>query len=390
VILPTLQGPVQSQRGATEASAGFDNETNGYFSQTVFDDLRDTFEEEEGIAEGLGPVFNDTACSNCHNVPVSGGSSEVLETRAGRLIGRIFVEHLGGSLVQCCAISPAIVEKVIPGEDTTFRASLNVLGDGFVEAIDDKTIEDLARNQPPEVQGMVIYVPVVEANGALRVGRFGWKNQHASLVSFSADAYLNEMGITSPFGGFQFENTSDGNSVAKYDTVQDPEDEGGVDVRKFADFVRSTKVPPRDRSQGQDEGGDAEVGEAIFNKIGCGTCHVGTIVTAPAGTVINGGAFTVPTALGNKAIHPFSDFLLHDIGTDDPIVQNGGPDTYNKVRTVPLWGLRKRTLLMHDGQSTSITDAIRRHSGQAQKASSAFRSLSQDDREKLLVFLRSL
>ena len=106
--------------------------------------------------------------------------------------------------------------------------------------------------------------------------------------------------------------------------------------------------------------------------------------------MINGGTFTVPRALGNKIIHPYSDFLLHDVGIPDHIVQNGGPETYDKVRTPPLWGLRKRSRLMHDGGSSSVTDAILRHTKQAAKASSAFRSLSDQNKQRLLTFLGSL
>ena len=149
-------------------------------------------------------------------------------------------------------------------------------------------------------------------HGALRAGRFGWKNQHASLVSFAADAYLNEMGITSPLQ--PTENTSNGNSVAKYDKVDDPEDEG-EDVESFASFMRATKAPSRNTALANTS--DAQAGERLFKQIGRALCHVSTIVTAPPGTPINGGKFRVPEALGNKIIHPFSDFLLHDIGTGD-------------------------------------------------------------------------
>jgi CxxC motif-containing protein (DUF1111 family) len=98
----------------------------------------------------------------------------------------------------------------------------------------------------------------------------------------------------------------------------------------------------------------------------------------------------VPPALGNKIIHPYSDFLLHDVGVPDPIVQNGGQISYNKVRTTPLWGLRTRTQFMHDGQSKTIQDAIQRHQGQAGNASAAFNNLSSQDKKLLMTFLNSL
>jgi CxxC motif-containing protein (DUF1111 family) len=386
-VIPLLMAARESSNpakdDAAEAPAGFDDETNGYISQKSYDDFRATFNEVEGVEDGLGPVFNDTSCGNCHNVPVAGGSSDTLETRAGKLVDGVFVDHPGGSLVHDQAISRDIVEKLQPGEDRTFRSSLNVLGDGFVEAIADQTIIDIYNGQPSDVRGMLIYVPVLEASGKSRVARFGWKNQHASLESFAADAYLNEMGITSPLQ--RFENTSDGRDVSKYDTVPDPEDNGD-DIKQFVDFMRATKVPPR----GTISAADDKAGQALFEKIGCASCHVPTIVTASVGTSINGGTYSVPPALGNKIIHPYSDFLLHDIGTGDPIVQNGGQGTYDKVRTPPLWGLRTRNLLLHDGKSKTISDAIRRHDGQATKAYSAYQSLSPQERDQLLTFLESL
>src|SRR5262249_25629695 len=151
-------------------------------------------------------------------------------------------------------------------------------------------------------------------------------------------------------------------------------------------FMRATKVPPRGTIFAVDDKG----GQAFFDKIGCVSCHVPTIVTASVGASINGGTYSVPPALANKIIHPYSDFLLHDIGTGDPIVQNGGQGTYDKVRTPPLWGLRTRNLLLHDGKSKTISDAIRRHDGQAAKAYSAYKSLSPQERDQLLTFLESL
>jgi CxxC motif-containing protein (DUF1111 family) len=384
-MLPTIEKAAQS--GSTEAPAGFDNRTNGHLSQVDFDAFREIFEEAEEEEEGLGPTFNDLSCVACHSAGAVGGSSTVVETRAGSINRRgEFEEHPGGSLVQDMAISPEILEQVLPGEFIAHRISLNTLGDGFVEAIADDTLIRIANSQPASVRGTVIGVPVLEENGSrTRVGRFGWKNQHASLESFAADAYLNEMGITSPLQ--RHENTSDGRSVAKFDEVQDPEDDG-ADVRAFADFMRATKVPPRDASA---DSPNATQGAEIFHSIGCDTCHVPQIVTAPVGTSINLGTLTVPPALGNKIIHPYGDFLLHDIGTGDGIVQNGGASTANQMRTAPLWGVRTRIgALMHDGASSSLTDAINRHGGQAAQARSSFQALSGGGKNRLLAFLNSL
>ena len=171
-----------------------------------------------------------------------------------------------------------------------------------------------------------------------------WKDQHASLVSFSADAYLNEMGITTPLQ--PTDNTSNGRVV---DDLVPGEEDDGADVEIFARFMRATGVPPRDTAVAATP--NAQAGETIFRQIDCDTCHVRQMTTLPPGPVINRGAFTVPATLGNKVIRPFSDSLLHNVGTGDGIVRNGGQSTRNKLRTAPLWGMRSRDRLMHDGES---------------------------------------
>ena len=135
------------------------------------------------------------------------------------------------------------------------------------------------------------------------------------------------MGITSPLQ--PDEPTSNGTVV---DDPVDGVDDEGVDVELFALFMRDSKVPPRAPINA-----DVNAGSNLFNQVGCGVCHTPTIVTAAPGTPINGGAFRVANVLGNKIIHPFSDFMLHDVGTGDGIVQNGGASTRNQVRTPALW-----------------------------------------------------
>jgi CxxC motif-containing protein (DUF1111 family) len=226
---------------------------------------------------------------------------------------------------------------------------------------------------------------VLESPGQNRVGRFGWKDQHSSLLSFVADAYLNEMGVTNRL------RPHDTTTIGK--VTPDPEDTpdnlGLAAIDHFAQFLRGTKVPPRDTVLAATA--DAQAGQAIFEKIGCATCHVGTIVTAPVGTVVNGGAFTVPAALGNKVIHPYSDFLLHDIGTGDGIVQTANlPETADELRTPALWGLRMKARYLHDLKSLSLTNAIERHHGEAEHVQNRFDNLSATQQAQLLTFLNSL
>jgi CxxC motif-containing protein (DUF1111 family) len=405
-----------AQQTATEAPAGFNTPTLGQNqgSQSVSNGIPEPpgdtfaldqtrFETRNGIDDGLGPVFNATACADCHQNPVTGGPSQITEIRAGHLdpTTGAFVNPTitindgantitGRSIVDDRAICPQAHEQLPDAENIrALRAVLNTLGDGFVEAIDDNTLLTIAANQAQATHGRIhgeaVQVALFEASGQTGVGRFGWKDQHRSLLSFSADAYLNEMGITSRL------RPKDATTVCK--TTTDPEDQpdaiGLGDIDHFTQFMRGTMVPPRDAVLAATS--DAQAGQVLFSKIGCSTCHVPSIVTAPPGTVVNGGMFVVPDALGNKVIHPYGDFLLHDVGTGDGIVQGGPADTINKLRTAPLWGLRTKTRFMHDLKSESLTDAINRHRGEARGVIENFREgLSPAQQQQVLVFLNSL
>ena len=399
-----ITSPVNNSPSSSPAKTGFDNLTNGFAAQgpdfdTItadnvvptrsFNDGRFVFEETETAALGLGPIYNAQSCGACHQNVVTGGASQIAEHRTGHTEDDMFFESLGGSLIQSRSTFPDIVEHVIDTDETrTFRMSTNTLGNGYIECISDSTLKAIRDAQPQAMRGTTIEVPVLEGDGTAGIGRFGWKCQHRSLVSFSADAYANEMGVTSPL--FPDENTSSGTFVGfgtEYDPVPDPEDDGD-DIEGFALFMRSTKAPSRGPIDD-----DVRNGEKRFNQIGCGTCHVGSITTASAGTVINGGAFVVPTALGDKIIRPFSDFLLHDIGTGDGIPIQPLPEfagTAKQIRTAPLWGLRTRNRLMHDGLSFTFRDAIQRHEGQAADVVRQFNGLSPTDQDRVVAFLQSL
>ncbi|HZF14030.1 MAG TPA: di-heme oxidoredictase family protein [Thermoanaerobaculia bacterium] len=381
---------------AVDAPAGFDNLTNGFEAQAQMDLDRANFDSVEEIADGLGPVYNAQACRECHQNPVSGSSSQILETRAGVTSGSTFTDHPGGSLLNNRAINANIQERILGVDNTsTFRSSLTILGDGFVEALPDSFFTNAQATQSAAGlnPGTVIRVPIGEAPaGTTRIGRFGWKNQHASLLSFAADAYLNEMGITSPLQ--PTENTHDGQSVAAFDTVPDPEDPAtpanpfGTDIAAFVRFMRSTKVPPRDTVLAATS--DAIAGATIFHNIGCDLCHVQNGTTVAAGTVLNGTNYTVPAAIGTKVIHPYSDFLLHDVGTGDGIVQNGGAVSRTKMRTPPLWGMRARNMLLHDGRFETRNFGIQDHFGDANPVIVNYLNLSVTQANQLITFLNSL
>jgi CxxC motif-containing protein (DUF1111 family) len=411
-----------------EAPAGFDNKTNGLADDATHTADQAKFDEIEQISDGLGPLYNAQSCRECHQNPTSGGSSQVGELRVGHRgpdgkfqnpeipINRGAEIIKGRSLVNDRAICPnaafpgtEIQERVPDSERIrTFRVSLNLLGDGFVEAVTDQTFVDLAKDQcrktHNKICGQVLYVPVVEAPGTTAVGRFGWKDQQASLLSFSADAYLNEMGITSRLQPDEVTNLCN--------TVSEPNDKPGADgladIDHFARFVRATEAPARDAQLAQTP--KAREGAELFDRVGCDHCHVQTLTTAPSGTKINGGTFTIPDALAAKQFHPYGDFLLHNVGTGDGIVQSMTEhygkkmysitwknlsipefeNTTNKIRTAPLWGVRLHSRLMHDGASVTLLDAILRHRGEAEQVTDKFEKLKPSEKEALLEFLRSL
>jgi CxxC motif-containing protein (DUF1111 family) len=395
----------------TEAPAGFNTPSfNGVHSLSngLLEPPGDTFardqqvyEQNKAVADGLGPVYNATSCVMCHQNPNSGAAGQITELRVGHhdangnfVNPTIFINDgkntiTGRSIVNDRAIGPQAQEYIPRTENIrALRATLNTLGDGFVEAIDDNTLIAIAAAQPKlsegRVNGEVVQAPIFEAPGQARVGRFGWKDQHSSLLSFIADAYLNEMGITSRL------RPNEVTTILLTTTgVNDqPDDLGLADIDHFAQFIRGTMAPPRDTVLAATPA--AIRGGAVFSHLGCSVCHVQTITTAPPGTVIDGGMFVVPQALGNKIIHPFGDFLLHDIGTGDGIVQVGPQDTANKLRTAPLWGLREKARFMHDLRSLSLENAITRHEGEAREPARRFRELNPEDREAVIIFLQSL
>src|SRR5207302_8965140 len=207
-------------------------------------------------------------------VPINGGADQI----GGR------------SIVNDRAVIPEAQEHIPVTENIrALRAALNTLGDGFVEAIDDSTLLAIAARQPEisagRIHGKAIEVPVLEAPGESRVGRFGWKDQHSSLLSFVGDAYLNEMGITNRL------RPKDVTTVCKTtaDIEDTPDNLGLANIDHFTQFIRGTKAPPRDLALAATP--DAKAGQHIFAEIGCNICHVESLTTAAAGTIINGGRF---------------------------------------------------------------------------------------------------
>jgi CxxC motif-containing protein (DUF1111 family) len=374
--------------GALEAQATRIGDPLAGISSRQFEEFRlglDDFLEVETSEEGLGPAFNGTSCAVCHNVPVVGGSGTIAEIRAaGRdAAGRpVPLSPDGETLFQLFSIPTHGCQVILPPEAVIIarRIPIPLFGAGLVEAIPDGTIMALADPDDRDGDGVSGRASVIRdvETGDTRVGRFGWKAQHATLLTFGADAYRNEMGITNDL--FR-EELGFGVSAEQYrrcDPTPDPEDAIDPATRRrgidnFASFMRFLAPVPRvpDTPQTQE-------GQRLFSAIGCATCHTPSMVTGPN-----------PEALFDRQIVPlFSDLLLHDIGTGDSIPQAvASPD---EIRTPALWGLRVRRPLLHDGRAATIEEAIRSHAGEATAARRRYEGLPASSVEALLTFLRSL
>jgi CxxC motif-containing protein (DUF1111 family) len=349
----------------------------------------DDFLEVETAEEGLGPAFNATSCAACHNVPAIGGVSLVTETRAahreengdirpprardGTELDTLF--HLFSTPTHGC--QPVIPEEV---NIIAHRIPIATFGAGLVEAIADETL--LALEDPDDRNGDGISgraARIVDVGtGQRRVGRFGWKAQHATLRTFSADAYRNEMGITNELFPTELATGVSPEQLRQCDPTPDPEDVPDRRTRlaaidNFEAFMQFLAPPPRGPIDDV-----ARAGERIFQTVGCAACHVPALEMAPSRNPV----------FDRKPVPLFSDLLLHDIGTGDGIPQASALP--NEIRTPALWGLRVRRPLLHDGSAATVEDAIGRHRVEAEAVRRRFEQLDREQRTALVRFLNSL
>jgi CxxC motif-containing protein (DUF1111 family) len=344
--------------------------------------LQDFLEMEEA-GEGLGPVFNGLGCAQCHATPAIGGISPVAEVRIGRLDedGEFYVMG-GDTLYHLFALPNQECQPAIPKEANVIarRIPIPLFGAGLVEAIHDESIAALEDPDDANGDGISGRAAWIEdaATGTMRVGRFGWKSQHATLLAFAADAYRNEMGITNDLFRNEVGAGIHPDALRLCDPKPDPEDRRdpltglrGIDA--FEGFMRF--LAPIEREAPSTE---AARGEAVFSQIGCGSCHTPLLMT---------GANRNPL-FDRRPVPLYSDLLLHDVGTGDGIVQAAA--RANEIRTPALWGLRFRRPLLHDGAAATHDEAVLRHTGEAKGAAQRYRDLAPDERRALLAFLDSL
>ncbi len=359
-----------------------------------FDAGKTDFTHTFQVGEGLGPIFNQASCASCHNNPV-GGPGSIKVFRFGfydaKGVGWDPLTSLGGSLQQLNTINVAYQEVIPPEANVTAqRVTPSILGDGLIEAIADADIQARETTPPSaNVSGRArMVVPLETPAGTPRVGRFGWKAEVATLLSFSGDASLNEIGFTNRLLGT--ESAANGVPPGAYDTVPDPEDgpdgQGLHFIDRITNFQRYLSQPPQTPRSGMS-------GETIFDNVGCADCHVASFTTR------NDPALEV--AIRNKVIKPYSDFLLHDMGTAADFIGDGTADI-QELRTPPLWGVRSRDPLWHDGRVIGGTfeqrilgpaGVVALHAAfgsEARPSAFALQALPLADQQKVVAFLDSL
>jgi CxxC motif-containing protein (DUF1111 family) len=399
---------------------------------TEFAAARANFAAEEEIADGLGPVFNERACGNCHGIPTVGGSGNQIERRYGSINNGVFFaydqapENEGGTLRQLfsngtyafngktCSV-PVEHEPADANIHNVGRRSLPLFGLGLVDAMPDVFFDLIVALEPASTRGTVLRRASdfpdsrdpAQGIGVKRVQRFGIKDQQTNLVSFAGDAYLNEMGIStqSCFKGnsitaFAADNQSNnaavdascnGGDLAPRQPDGSFTDDavgscaGGLDqvqedMENFRTFMERLAPPPQVTS---DPIGFT-AGEIVFLAIGCANCHTATAFVTPPHP-FNG----VP---GNFAFFPFSDFAVHDMGSLGDGIGNTGDSVAatRRMRTAPLWGARFNTQFLHDGRAKTVRAAILAHDGQGLAARNTFAALDPFSQALLLEFVNSI
>jgi CxxC motif-containing protein (DUF1111 family) len=349
-----------------------------------FNTGRGTFNRDANNATGLGPVFNERSCTECHSAPVIGGGSARTVTRFARRVAGVFdpLTALGGSLLQDHAIGAGngsqhnFTPERVPAEATIVvrRRTTPLFGLGLVDATADADFIALAAAQAARGDGVAGRVNMTDniRAGTKTVGRFGWKAQVPTLFQFAGDALVNEMGITTP--DFPSETCPQGNCAELTFNPAPGVNDTGNGPLTMTDFMMMLAAPERGIRTA-----DSIAGEQIFETVGCGQCHAATLTSGSSSIA----------SLDHKSYHPYSDFLLHDMGALGDGLEMAS-STGSEMRTEPLWGLRFINRYLHDGRATTLEQAIAAHDGQARASNDRFAALLPDAKAKLIAFLRSL
>jgi CxxC motif-containing protein (DUF1111 family) len=414
--------------GAGGAIAGLTGTEAAFFTRS-----RDTFQEVDGVAQGLGPRMNLDQCSGCHLQPAVGGTSPSVNPQvafAGRDGGTDFVPSFikangpvrearfvrnpdgtadggvhalftitGRTGANGCTLAQPDFARQLQNNNVIFRIPTPVFGSGLIEQIPDSTIlanmENDANTKSAlgikghanfDVAGRTI-TGIANHNGNDgTIARFGWKAQNKSLLLFSGEAYNVEQGVTNELFQTERDETPSCQFATVPNSITDTTAPAALDaisdIEKFSFFMRFLAPPTPSPDT---PGGAASIanGRNLFSSTGCALCHTPTLTTGNSAVA----------ALRNQPANLFSDVLVHDMGDGlaDGVSQGqAGP---REFRTAPLWGLGQRIFFLHDGRTSDLVQAIQAHSSSGSEANGVinnFNNLRESSKQDILNFLRSL
>jgi CxxC motif-containing protein (DUF1111 family) len=393
---------------------------------TLFQQGSERFQHQFTPTEGLGPIYNESACVTCHGAVAPGGGDPLPPgsihnvTHFSKDTNGYYdpLRDLGGPLLEKRSINQDDGITSCPLLATTVPAVANIIsirntppvfGFGLLDAIPDQEILDGqlidvdgingVPNWGQELQAMEVE-PIqglpLPFYGNARVGRFGWKAQTATLQQFSAEPFNTELGVSNIF--FPQEHTANGQRFPAQLpagcqlAAHNPNDIDQTQALALYHF-QALLAPPPPAARDQ----HARRGEREFYRAGCHNCHTPEMLTGPIYNMrlADGSTVRVPE-LENQVVHAYSDLLLHDMGpglADDAGTNLGrvmGRADGSRWRTTPLWGIRFKQEYLHDGRTTEIRDAILQHGGESQIVRDRFAGLSQRAQQDLVAFLLTL
>jgi CxxC motif-containing protein (DUF1111 family) len=326
-------------------------------------------------ADGLGPLYNERSCVACHLSPSPGGMGrDGLATvrRVGRIAAGAFDPLLGqgGPIARTHSVaelgSHCDLQAGVPAAANliSIRNAPALYDAAAIEAVADEDIARGAVSYADGVHGRPNWATT--ADGTRRIGRFGWKADTPDLEQFVADAFRNEMGVTSPVAPADLISSSHGRGDRCEGESNTPKADRGL-IAAVAAYVASLRPPGTSTCRPANPSG-----ERLFSGLGCAECHA------------------TPFRAANAREPLYSDLLLHDMGPslDDGVTQESARG--RDWRTAPLMGLGSRIRFLHDGRAASIAEAILDHDGEGARASAAFRKLNGGDRHALIAYLASL
>jgi len=362
----------------------------------AFERGRELFEKRFRPSEGMGPLYNATACSSCHSTPIAGGSSQLYRNFYIALAGipgtqfsipglpSLVIPAFGSGLSFSLEGGRTVIPDMVGPFPVTSaqRNAVPVFGTGLFEFVSNATIIALSDPNdtitPDGISGRY-------NTDEVGIGRFGVKAQSNNVELFTRGPLMNQMGITTdPFEGsaatvsmaFRQAGSGPNDPTFDFDGVPDPE----LATADLGDLIAFTRfLAPVGKLE--PFSAEANRGQGLFEQIGCTDCHVPSL----------------PSSRG--PVEAYTDLLLHDMGSaladgisvGTPQASSISPGTTDSEwRTQPLWGVSLHGPWLHDGRAETLHEAIEMHAGEGQTSRDAYMALPSIRQADIIEFLEHL